>query len=153
MRELRQACRTILRRPLFAAVAISCLGLGIGGTAAIFSLADTILWKSLAVEHANELAVLGFTAPVRPEPRMTISYPMAAALRSRIDAFTDIGVYRSMSLNLRMRGQTDRVIVRGCRNDRDSSARYALGACERALRSHFLSLGSASTAVFAPVST
>lgn len=111
MLELRYACRAILRRPLFAVVAISSLGLGIGGTAAIFSLADAILWKSLPIDRPNELAFLGFRVPARPEPRTTISYPLASALRGRIDVFRDISVYRSMSLNLRVRDQTDKVIA------------------------------------------
>ena len=111
MRELRYACRTILGRPLFAVVAISCLGLGIGGTAAMFSLADAILWKSLPVDRPNELAFLGFKVPVRPDPVRTISYPLASALSGQIAVFRDISVYRSVSLNLRMQDQTDRVIA------------------------------------------
>jgi putative ABC transport system permease protein len=109
MRDLRYACRTILRRPLFAAVAVSCLGLGIGGTAAIFSLADAILWKSLPVERPDELAFLGFAIPVRPEPMSTISYPLASALRGRMEVFRDISVYRPTSVNLSVRGQTDKI--------------------------------------------
>jgi predicted permease len=87
------------------------LGLGIGSTAAIFSLADAILWKSLPVERPNELAFLGLKLRARPEPTTTISYPLATALRGRIDVFRDLSVYRPMSLNLRAGSQTDRVFA------------------------------------------
>jgi predicted permease len=111
MRDLRYACRTILRKPVFAVVALSCLGLGIGGTAAIFSLADAILWKSLPVERPNELAFIGFTHPRIPGTRTTLSYPLAIAMRGKIEAFKDMSVYRPQNLNLRVRGQTDRIIA------------------------------------------
>jgi predicted permease len=111
MPDLRYACRTILRKPVFAVVALSCLGLGIGGTAAIFSLADAILWKSLPVERPNELAFIGFTHPRIPRTQTTLSYPLAMAMRGKIDGFKDLSVYRSQNLNLRMRGQTDRIVA------------------------------------------
>lgn len=110
-RDLRYAYRTILRRPLFAIAAIVCLGVGIGGTAAIFSLADAILWKSLPVQRPTELAFLGFSVPRRPEPVPTISYPLATAIRGRIEGLQDIAVYRSLGLNVRVRNQTDRAIA------------------------------------------
>jgi putative ABC transport system permease protein len=112
MRELRYACRTILRRPVFAVAALSCLGLGVGGTAAIFSLADAILWKSLPVERPHELAFIGFTNPRIPMTIATLSYPLAMAMREKIDAFEvfqDLIVYRAQNLNLRVRGETDRI--------------------------------------------
>ena len=111
MRDLRYAFRTILRRPVFAVIALSCLGLGIGGTAAILALADTILWKSLPVERSNELVFLGFTNPRMPEPRTSVSYPLAMAIRGKVEAFKDLIVYRSVNLNLRVRGQTDRIVA------------------------------------------
>src|SRR5215213_8815343 len=111
MRDLRYALRTILRRPVVAVVALSCLGLGIGGTAAILALADTILWKSLPVERPNQLVFLGFTNPRMPEPRTTVSYPLATAIRGKVDAFRDLIVYRNVNLNLRVRGQTDRIVA------------------------------------------
>src|SRR5262249_6300906 len=95
----------------FALAAIACLGLGIGGTAAIFSLADAILWKALPVERPGELAFVGLAVPSRVDPATTISYPLAAAIRGRIDGIHDVAVYRSMGLNARVAGQTDRAAV------------------------------------------
>jgi len=110
-RDLRYACRTALRQPIFAVVAISCLGFGIGGTAAIFALADAILWKSLPVERPDQLVFIGFKVPVRPEPTSTISYPLATAIRGRLEGLQDLTVYRSLSVNLRLGDQTDRAIA------------------------------------------
>jgi predicted permease len=111
MWDLRYACRTILRRPVFAVAALACLGLGIGGTATIFGLADAIIWKPLPVERPDQLAFLGFTNPRNPEPRTNVSYPLAIAMRGHIDAFKDLSVYRPLNLNLRVRGQTDRIVA------------------------------------------
>jgi len=49
------ACRLLRRSPMFAAVAILSLGLGIGANAAIFNLIDTVLLKSLPVQDPSTL--------------------------------------------------------------------------------------------------
>lgn len=57
-RDVRYAARALRKSPGFAAVAILSLTLGIGANAALFSLADTLLWKPLPVRDPQELRIL-----------------------------------------------------------------------------------------------
>ena len=56
--DLRLAVRGLRRQPLFAAVAILSLALGIGANTAIFTLIDQILLRKLPVKAPEELVML-----------------------------------------------------------------------------------------------
>ena len=49
MDDLRFALRQALGRPVFTALIVGVLALGIGATSAIFSLADIVLFRELPV--------------------------------------------------------------------------------------------------------
>lgn len=53
--DVRYAFRVLIRRPSFSAVAVVTLGLGIGATAAIFSLIDTVMVRTLPVHEPERL--------------------------------------------------------------------------------------------------
>lgn len=57
-RDLRHGARLLVRSPLFAAVAILSLGIGIGANVAMFSVADALLLKKLPVGNADGLVYL-----------------------------------------------------------------------------------------------
>src|SRR6185503_17559871 len=57
--DLRMAVRAIRRTPAFATIAIGMLAVGIGANAAIFSLIDAVIVRSLPVPHAEQLVVIG----------------------------------------------------------------------------------------------
>ncbi|PYV29223.1 MAG: hypothetical protein DMG09_30605, partial [Acidobacteria bacterium] len=56
--DLRYALRTLRRSPLFAAVAIFSLALGIGANTAIFTLIDQIVLRQLPVKDPESLVML-----------------------------------------------------------------------------------------------
>ena len=56
--DLRDAVRSIRRAPAYAAVVILTLALGIGANAAIFSVVDALLFRSLPYQEADRLALL-----------------------------------------------------------------------------------------------
>jgi ABC-type lipoprotein release transport system permease subunit len=56
--DLRLALRSLGRSPLFTAVAVVSLALGLGVNTAIYSLFDQILPRPIAVENARELVML-----------------------------------------------------------------------------------------------
>ena len=55
MRFLRGLIRGLAEAPLFSAVAVLSLALGIGANTAIFSIVDQLLLRPLPVSHPKEL--------------------------------------------------------------------------------------------------
>ena len=51
--DMRYAFRTLRQSPLFAAVAVGSLALGIGANTAIFTLIDAILLRALPVQNPH----------------------------------------------------------------------------------------------------
>jgi len=65
-RDLRYGWRVLLKTPLFTAVAILSLAIGIGANTAIFSLVDTVLLRMLPVRSPEQLAILKWSANHEP---------------------------------------------------------------------------------------
>jgi predicted permease len=61
--SLRHALRRLARSPLFAAIALITLAVGIGANAAIFSVIEGVLLKPLPYPHPERLVALWHTAP------------------------------------------------------------------------------------------
>ena len=57
--DVRYAMRMLRQAPVFTAVAIGSLALGIGANTAIFTLMDAIMLRWLPVQNPQELVVLG----------------------------------------------------------------------------------------------
>jgi len=72
--DLRYGARSLLRSRLFSVAAVVSLGLSIGGTSAMFSLFDTVLWQPMAVEHGDSVVKLFSLVSGRPAPG-PLSYP------------------------------------------------------------------------------
>src|SRR5688572_28521326 len=62
-RETRHAARSLWRAPAFALVAILTLGLGIGGTTAIFTLIDSIVLRPLPYPEPDRLVWVRHDVP------------------------------------------------------------------------------------------
>ena len=62
-RDLRYGLRALHRNPMFAAVAVLTLALGIGANTAIFSLADAVLLRTLPVSNPTDLVMLRQRGP------------------------------------------------------------------------------------------
>ena len=58
VRDIRYAARALGRSPGFTAAAVCSLAIGIGANAAIFSVADALMWRSLPVRDPGRLAVV-----------------------------------------------------------------------------------------------
>src|SRR6266545_4055333 len=57
VRDLRDACRGLGRSPLFTAVALLSIALGIGANTAIFTLVDEVLVRALPVRDPEQLVL------------------------------------------------------------------------------------------------
>jgi len=80
-RDLRYAAHMSRRTPLFTAVAIGTLALGIGANSTIFTFVESILLRSLPVPNAQQLVSLNWGGMVN------ISYPNYIDFRDRNTVF------------------------------------------------------------------
>ena len=83
MQDIRYGLRTLRRHPGFAAVAITTLAVGIGGSTATFSIANAVLMRPLPVHEQRNLSVLWGVDPSVGAGRVPIPYP---AFRGFVDA-------------------------------------------------------------------
>jgi predicted permease len=72
-RDVRHGARQLRRTPGFATVAILTLGLGLGTTTAIVSVADAVLFRPLPVSNPQDLVLFGWNAPPRGMPVISIA--------------------------------------------------------------------------------
>jgi len=114
MLNLKLAFRTLFKAPFVTLVAILSLALGIGANAAIFSMFDQMLLRTLPVREPAELVNLGAPGP-KPGSQTcsqagdcdtVFSYPMLRDLERVQKVFTGIGAHRVFGANLAFEGQT-----------------------------------------------
>ena len=65
--DLRFALHQLRKSPGYTLTAILTLAIGIGANAAIFTLVDDVMLRSLPVSHPNELVQIGYRSPATPE--------------------------------------------------------------------------------------
>jgi hypothetical protein len=78
--DVRYAARILSRSPTFALVALLSLGLGIGATAAVFSLLNAVLFRPLPVPSPGNLRVVCWQGQ-----RVEISHYSGSGRRQRAD--------------------------------------------------------------------
>ena len=64
--DLKYGARLMRRSPIFTAVAVASIGVGIGASAAVFSLADAVLFKKLPVHAPDQLAIFRWSSGPKP---------------------------------------------------------------------------------------
>jgi predicted permease len=109
--DLRLAVRGLRRSPLFAAVAILSLALGIGANTAIFTLIDQILLRKLPIARPDELVMLYQDATnmgSNTGPRMN-SYPIYQDLQQKAEPFSEVLARRTISASVSVDNATERV--------------------------------------------
>jgi predicted permease len=107
-RDVRGAFRTWRRRPVFAAVAVGTLALGIGANTAILTLVSAHFLTPLPYDDPDELALLWETDRASREPT-TVSPGNYFAWRERARAFTDLAAYNVDRASLSGDGLAERV--------------------------------------------
>jgi len=94
-RDLRYAVRGLRRSPAFTLAAIFAVALGTGAGAAVFSVVDRILFRSLPYPEAGRLVSVGLIAPIIPQEFMLGSDYVE--WRARQQPFTSIASWTGVN--------------------------------------------------------
>ena len=96
--DLRYAVRMLAKAPVFTAIAVLTLALGIGGNTAIFSVVNSVLLKPLPYQDPGRVMILSEKAPQFPE--MSVSYPNYEDWKAQAKSFEQMVAIRGESLDL-----------------------------------------------------
>ncbi|MDX2152463.1 MAG: ABC transporter permease [Bryobacteraceae bacterium] len=109
--DVRFALRTLRRSPLFTAVAVLSLALGIGANTAIFTLVDQLILRLLPVQDPERLVMIWTTGPHMGSNRgsRAMSYPMYQDFQSKGAAFSHMFCRYRAALSSAFEGRTERV--------------------------------------------
>src|SRR5436305_4042393 len=109
--DLRYAFRNLRQSPLFTAVAIASLALGIGANTAIFTLVDQLILRLLPVRAPEQLVMIWSTGPHMGNNRggRASSYPMYEDYQKKAQAFSSVFCRFGTSLSVSFSGRTERV--------------------------------------------
>jgi predicted permease len=109
--DFRFALRSFRRSPVFTAVAVASLALGIGANTAIFTLLDQVLLRMLPIREPGRLVQLDQKGPNNGSIHgaRAFSYPMYQDFRDRSEVFSGVIARFPTSVSLTFRSQTERV--------------------------------------------
>ena len=98
-RELRYAARSLLRVPAFTFVAFVLIALGIGATAAMSTVLESVVLRPLPYADPGELVSLMHpaAAPGSGERKWGLSVAGYFEFRQESQSFSELGVYRTWS--------------------------------------------------------
>lgn len=109
--DLKYALRSFKKSPVFTAVAVLSLALGIGANTAIFTLLDQILLRLLPVKDPRQLVLLtmkGFHYGGNWGAN-ALSFPMYRDFKANNKVFTEMFCRFSSRVSLGYNGQTERI--------------------------------------------
>jgi hypothetical protein len=93
LQDLRFGLRVMLKKPLFTAVAISTLALGIGANTAIFSVVNAVLLRPLPYNNAERLVWIWGTNPQNDIEHEVASLPDYYDWKTQNQSFDEMGAY------------------------------------------------------------
>ena len=105
--DVRFGVRLLVRSPLFTIFAVMSLALGIGATAAIFSLFDGIVLRKLSVPEPDRMVVASFGGP-NGRFNYSMPYPHFEQIRQRNTTLTGIfAMYPFGRVTVGVQGEAD----------------------------------------------
>jgi len=109
-KELTVAVRGLWRTPGFTAVAVLTLALGLGGSAAVYSLLDRVVLAPLPYPAAERLISLRNQVPgVGPGERWSLSTAQWVHFTDHAETLEAVGLHRSLGGTVQTAGGPERV--------------------------------------------
>ncbi|MEZ5292388.1 MAG: ABC transporter permease [Vicinamibacterales bacterium] len=100
LQDLRLAVRSLLRAPVFAAVCILTLALGIGANTAIFSIVNGVILRPLPYPKPDQLMYLTTQFPALGFDSFWVSPPEYFEFKELNESFATVGAYTTGEVNL-----------------------------------------------------
>ena len=107
--QLGQVIRRLSRAPLFTAITLLTLAVGIGANTVVFSVVESVLLKPLNYPHPEQLIGVWTSAPGISIPNLSISPSLYFIFRDQSKTLEDIGAYTGDGLNITGVGQPEHV--------------------------------------------
>jgi putative ABC transport system permease protein len=108
--EAKLALRSLLRAPAYTVVAVVTLGLGLGGTAAIYALLDRVVLDPLPYPEPERLVWLDNPVPgVAPGTRWNVSTAQYVYFTDHSQTLESVGLYTMGGANLQTPSGPERV--------------------------------------------
>ena len=109
--DLRHSVRALMSSPVFTAVTVITLALGIGANSAIFSLVNAVLLRPIGYHDPERLMMIHEIIPESRVPRFGVSPVDYLDLDQYQASFTDLGVYRTRTMELSGSGVPESISV------------------------------------------
>ena len=109
--DLRYAFRTLGRNPLFSAIAVATLAIGIGANTAIFTIVDGVILRPLGYGDQSRLFVIHEVVPKFSymAPKVPVNAMHFLEWRKRMHSFERVALIGGMRLNLTGAGEPERL--------------------------------------------
>jgi putative ABC transport system permease protein len=111
MQDLRYGLRVLAKSPVFTAVAMLTLALGIGANTAIFSVVNELLLRPLPFRDAERLVMVWENNPMRNAGENPTSRANFRAWREQNNSFEGMAAFSDQRLNLTGEGEPEEVSV------------------------------------------
>jgi len=93
IKDIKFALRGLVKRPVFAVIAVATLALGIGANTAIFSVVNAVLLRPLALKEPERLMTFWLAAPAKGLSHMDLNDALFAYCRERARTFESLAAF------------------------------------------------------------
>jgi macrolide transport system ATP-binding/permease protein len=107
LQDLRSGVRQMVKNPVFTAVAVATLGIGIGANTAVFSIINAVLLADLPYPDPARLIMLTQSFPAIGEARLGVSPPEYLDYRDRARVFASIAGYSRTTFDITGDGESE----------------------------------------------
>jgi predicted permease len=108
--QFKQVLRRLARAPLFTAITLITLAIGIGANTVVFSVVESVLLKPLSYPRADELVGVWYHVPGIPIDKLPMAPFLYFIEREQGTTFEDIGVYQYDGLNVTGVGEPEHLL-------------------------------------------